>query len=149
MTVPRASWRGDCCLPDALFCCPVLSGPLVSVEKWASLLHRGPVHRCIIYSIFSSRCCRAGFGCRLFSPTSSALPLAAVTIVQATESPPLPLCRNKAIHTRVGQHRESPQVLCPSLTLLPPQVQAGPGRLVAWSRGPVSVGPSLPLVWQQ
>lgn len=139
------SREGGCYLPAALLCCPVLSGPLVSVKQ-AALVYRGPVHSCIIYSMFSSRCCRAGFGCRLFSSPSSALPLAAANILQATESPPLPLRRNKAIHTRVGQHNESPRVLCPRPTLLPPQVQAGPGRLGAWTRGPVSVGPGLPLV---
>lgn len=64
----------------------------------------------------------------------------------------LTLSKTKAIHTRTRTHSGAAgraSVLCPRPPLLPPQAQMGPGRLVAWARGPASVGPGLPLIWQQ
>lgn len=71
----------------ARLCCPVVSGPLVTVWRSGLALCILALYIDVIYSIFSSRCCRAGFDCWPFSSTSSALPLAAVDIVQASESP--------------------------------------------------------------
>lgn len=62
----------------------------------------------------------------------------------------LTLSKTKAIRTRTHSGAAGrASVLCPRPPLLPPQAQMGPGRLVAWARGPASVGPGLPLIWQR
>lgn len=153
MAVPRASWvlgRGNCYLPvvpaSATLPCPVWA--LVTVCRSGLALYIDVLF--IPYSL-AGAAGRAGFGCRLFSSRSSALPLAAVSIVQATESPPNPLSENKAIQTPSGAAQREPSSAGPApyFAASPGQAQAGPGRLVAWASGPASVRPCLPLVWQQ
>lgn len=119
---------GSTCLwCPPLLPCLVLSGPLVTVCRSGLALYIDVLF--IPYSLAGADG-QAGFGCRLFSSRSSALPLAAVSTVQATESPPNPLSENKAIQPPSGAAQREPSSAVPA-----PYFAASPGPGRPWKAG--------------